>query len=270
MPTTAEPDSAEALEPSVSPAELVEAIDRHLRAAEAGALLVISRGHAWFVLERGAEVGAGRLEAAASKALPKAHALSPERVSRLRAAGFVPAGDGRRSLVRPVERGQASASASALGGLLLALFDEVYGPAAAGALRWDRRPAGPSTLQNPALIQTMTEAARAKDPAVARGRLYGAMLQATFLVLMDENDDPVQIDELQGWPVYAAFTDWAALRRQDPRAPRYGLVPGRALFPRLAAMPLGSLLINPAGPTGGELYRNEVQTIAGAIYRGAP
>lgn len=251
-------------------AAAAEALGQLLHAGDPGALLVLSRGHAWFVVERGPSPGAARVEAAASKALPKALALSPERVSRLRAAGFTPAGEGRRSLVRAVEPGQPEGAPEALAGLLLALFDGVYGEAAAGPLRWERREAGPAQVQNPALIQAMNEAARSKDPGPARGRLYGAMLQATFLVLVDENDVPVAIDELQGWPVYGAFTDWAALRRQDPRAPRYGLVPGRALFPRLAAMRLGSLLINPAGPTGGELYRNEVQTIAGAVHRSAP
>ena len=41
-----------------------------------------------------------------------------------------------------------------------------------------------------------------------------------------------------------------------------------ALFPRLATLAPGSLMINPDGRLGGELYRNEIEALARAI--GAP
>ena len=251
-------------------AAAANALDALAVSGAPGERLVLSRGHAWFVVERGAEVGALRVEAAASKSLPKAHALSPERVGRLRAAGFALPRDGGRSLCRALAPTELEGGAAPLANSLMALFDAVYGEAASGALRLERRPPGPMDLQNPDLIEAMTQAARAKDPAIARGRLYSAVLAATLLLLVDEDGAPVEVDSLQGWPVFAAFTDWAALRRLDPRGPRYAREPSRVLFPRLANLRLGSVLINPAGPTGGELYRNEVQTIAGAVYRVAP
>jgi hypothetical protein len=103
----------------------------------------------------------------------------------------------------------------------LALFDAVYGEASAGEGSLRLRLAAPDPLRGDALIQRMTEAARAADPAVGRSRLYAAMLDAELLLLVEEDGAPTQVGELSGWPVYAAFTDHDALRRQDARAPQH-------------------------------------------------
>jgi len=43
------------------------------------------------------------------------------------------------------------------------------------------------------------------------------------------------------------------------------VIKGRAVFPMLMRVRTGSLLVNPGGAVGGELYRNEVEAIAAAV-----
>ena len=66
--------------------------------------------------------------------------------------------------------------------------------------------------------------------------------------------------------VYACFTSWDSLRRFQPRGAPYDVVRGRKLFARLMEHHVGSLLIDPKSSVGGELYRNELETLAGASY----
>ena len=253
---------------ALSAAGLAAALGRLHDAGAVGASLLVARGHAWFMVTRAAGPSAVEIEAAPSRTLPRALALSPERANRLRAAGFVAGGPGQR----PLRRAQVLApeGRGPLADELLALLDAVYGEASAGEGSLRLRLAAPDPLRGDALIQRMTEAARAADPAVGRSRLYAAMLDAELLLLVEEDGAPTQVGELSGWPVYAAFTDHDALRRQDARAPQHRRLGGRALFPLLLEHRVGSLLINSAGPVGGELYRNEVQTLAGAVYRAPP
>ncbi|MBL8615627.1 MAG: SseB family protein [Deltaproteobacteria bacterium] len=247
---------------------LITALERLQIAGAVGASLLVSRGHAWFMISRAAAPATVEIEAAPSRVLPRALALSPERANRLRAAGFVAGGPGQR----PLRRAQAleAAGRAPLADELLALLDAVYGEASLGEGGLRLRLGAPDPLRGDALIQRMTEAARAADPAVGRSRLYAAMLDAELLLLVEPDGAPTQVGELSGWPVYAAFTDHDALRRQDARAPLHRRLGGRALFPLLLEHRVGSLLINSAGPVGGELYRNEVQTLAGAVYRAPP
>lgn len=246
------------------------ALRRLVDAGAPGASLLVRRGAAWFMVSRGAAPGALEVEAAPSRALPREHALSPERANRLRQAGFSVSGAGQRTLSRAQALGPAPEAADALAAELLTLFDAVYGEASVGAGGLRLRLGAPDPLQGEALIARMTEAAKASDPAVGRTRLYRAMLEGALLLLVDEAGAPSPVGALGGMPVFATFSDYAALRRHDPRAPAHARLEGRALFPLLMTHGVGSLLINPAGPVGGELYRNEVQTIADACYRGAP
>lgn len=247
---------------------LIGALERLQTAGAVGASLLVWRGHAWFMISRAAAPATVEIEAAPSRTLPRALALSPERANRLRAAGFAAGGPGQRPL-RRVQALDAEGRAP-LADELLALLDVVYGEASAGEGGLRLRLGAPDPLRGDALIQRMTEAAKAADPAVGRSRLYAAMLDAELLLLVDADGAPAQVGELSGWPVYAAFTDHDALRRHDARAPAHRRIGGRALFPLLLEHRVGSLLINSAGPVGGELYRNEVQTLAGAVYRAPP
>jgi hypothetical protein len=103
-----------------------------------------------------------------------------------------------------------------------------------------------------------------------RRALYAALLDATLLVPIDPEadgaDEPLEVDSLGKFPVIAGFTDIDALRMWNPRgAPT--APPRRDLVPRALARRVGSLLINPRGNVGGELYLNELESLDGALKR---
>ena len=99
----------------------------------------------------------------------------------------------------------------------------------------------------------------------ARQSVYRALIRAELLVPVQDNGDMIQMGTLGDRPVYAVFTDWSALRHWDPRGHRFKKVKGSPYFLGLAETDAGSVLINPQGLVGGELYRNEILAIAGAI-----
>ena len=227
-------------------ARLVEDGGSHNRA-------VVYAGSAWFVLHAARGVPEVEVEAAASAYLPEK--LSLDRVAALRKAGFA-GRPGRKTLrVRwPVE---------ALGERLEAVAAEAFGgPLGDVELHLGER----EPTRNPVLIEAMRVLAKKRDTP-SRHQLYRRLLAAEVLLLV-EGEEPAVVGDLQGWEVAACFTDWDALGLFDPRGRPYTLMRGRALAPLLYARPrLGSLLINPRGTVGGELYRNELEALARASRR---
>ena len=67
--------------------------------------------------------------------------------------------------------------------------------------------------------------------------------------------------------MFGVFTDDEALRHFDPRGTPTQTRYGYQLFPQLIEARAGILKINPDGMVGGELYRNELQTLASAVRR---
>ncbi len=123
--------------------------------------------------------------------------------------------------------------------------------------------------ENPALIEAMRDLSRSRSHA-ARLALYRQLLQGTFLLAVESEGStaPAAIfGDISGWAVYGVFTDQRAWLSWDPRGVPYRLVPGRELFPALMQTAIGALKINPRGVIGGELYRNEIETIATAVRR---
>ena len=123
---------------------------------------------------------------------------------------------------------------------------------------------------NPApLIAAMTDLSRERS-AEARHIVYRRLLTTPLLVALSgkapADELPLRaVGTLSGAPCAAVFTDVASMQRHDPRLTTHRVMPGRTLIPILVAQEIPSLLINPAGPTGGELYRNELQTINAAL-----
>ncbi len=250
--------------PHASGAEAICAdVERLFADGGDGNRLVLQAGPAWFVLaaERGGR--AVTVEAAPSAALPAP--LTLDQVQALRAAGFG-SRPGRRALARHV----AVDLPGAIPGLvdeLLRLFREVY------ALGPEQAPTRALTLgpreraDNPRLIQAMRGLAGKRD-LHARHAVYGALLDATLLLAVDAAGEPVAVGDLEGWDVYGCFSGWDQLSLFDPRGIPYTALRGRELVLRLLERPrAGSLLINPRGDVGGELYRNELHTLQDAIYR---
>jgi hypothetical protein len=133
---------------------------------------------------------------------------------------------------------------------------------------------------NPLLIDAMRTMAKKREHQY-RTALYRSLLDSKLLLLVDPAVDaedthlpknnvdarPLKVDELMSFDVFAAFTSLAALRRYDVRGRPYKVVAGRFLFAELLNYKVGSLLLDSRSPVGGELYRNEVETLAGAAFR---
>lgn len=179
---------------------------------------------------------------------------SAEQVHALRLRGFTKV-VGTSSLGRVVVDPEPEAFADEL----VATLGELWSGEPAVELRLASRPA----VKNERLHDAMRALAKARDMP-ARNAVYGSLLGADLLVVVDETG-PKTVDDLSGWDVKACFSDYDQLLAWDPRAPATRQLPGYQLFPMLAQLPrVGSLLINPRGRVGGELYRNEVLALARA------
>jgi hypothetical protein len=264
------PASTSPVSTGLDHAGLVAALRRLSAEGGDGNRLVWGRGDAFFVVSGESGGRALTVEAAPSKLLAEGRKLSLNAVRGLRKRGFANR-PGHKALVRHVALDEAPALPD-LVTELSAAFDEVYG--VSGEDRVSFRLGPRDTTQNPALIDAMREMAKKRDHSL-RTRLYRALLDATLLVVVaPEGEAPASgllprvVGKLASWDVAAAFSDVETLRRWDVRQPGFRAVKGRALFPALVAHErLGSLLINPGGTVGGELYRNELQTLAEACLR---
>lgn len=241
---------------------LAQALESLVGSGGTGNRLLVSRGAAWFHCTAGKGDRSILVEAAPSSELPKERALSPNRVSALRRAGFA-SRPGYKCLGRHASLDSPD-SLGALAAQLLELFDTVYQePDAPVAL--DLQPGDTDQTANPKLIEAMRQMAKKREHRY-RTDLYRALLDSSLLLLLDEtaSKTPRTVGELMGFDVHAAFTSWDALRRFAPRGGAFEVVRGRHLFGRLLEHNIGSLLIDPKSTVGGELYRNELETLAGA------
>lgn len=107
----------------------------------------------------------------------------------------------------------------------------------------------------------------------ARGRMYEALLDADLIVpvtgeadAIREADGDVDLDvpiltAADGRTALSVFSDEEALTRFEPDGMPYVAVGGRALFRLLAGEPPDLVLLNPAGPIGLELERDEIAAL---------
>jgi hypothetical protein len=235
-----------------------------------GNLLVLSQGAGWLVFSGQPDAGTIRCEAAPSRFVEGG--IPHKRLVLLRAAGFAKGrfedGASESILVREFELGEAD-DATDVAQIALQLLREVYAPDSPDSPDSPDEPTHQLILGDrersaaPAVIEAMRGVAESRDMA-ARQSLYRTLLRSPLLMPMN-GDNPRIAGDLVGWDVYAAFTSWEALRRWDPRAPSFQVIKGRALFPMLLQKRCGSLLLDPGSQIGGELYRNEVEALAGAV-----
>lgn len=248
----------------MSAPEVEHALQQLVTTGGTGNRLVLSRGPAYFHCSGGNGDKSILVEAAPSSALPKERALSPVRVSRLRAAGFA-SRPGHKCLGRHVAFDETHTPGT-LSHQLLELFDTVYGEPGPD-VEIEHHSGDIEQTTNPRLLDAMRQMAKKRDHRF-RVDLYRALLDSTLLLLVspDGTGNPAKVGELMKFDVYACFTSWDSLRRFEPRGARYDVVRGRKLFARLMEHHVGSLLIDPKSSVGGELYRNELETLAGASY----
>ena len=130
-----------------------------------------------------------------------------------------------------------------------------------------------SSPQNEPLIEAMRLLARHRDDW-HRKQVYQEILRADLVVVLQRDladdavltvDDLVVADELGGRPSYLAFTDVGGIERWHPDHDHYRVVQGVPFVLLLARGKPGSLLINRGGKVGGEVYGNEIDTMARAV-----
>lgn len=135
----------------------------------------------------------------------------------------------------------------------------------------------PTAPTNPGLLNAM-RAVALNDSQETRQALYQEFLAATFLLPQPEpplgqspalswytEGEPFTAladHDLQGRLVIPAFTDTTALFAWAPPDTSYVAMPAAAVFSLMLNVKADVLVINVAGPTGGELTRGEARILA--------
>jgi hypothetical protein len=209
------------------------------------------------------------LEAVANPNLTAAAALTPGRLEQLKQRGFRERPH-HHNLFRKLSITD-DAELTRLVDDLMTIFARAYGVDPGEPAVLDLQLGDAEPLQNPDIIRLMRALSVRRDWD-ARRALYSALLDATLLIPTDPettSDEPLEVERLGTFPVIAGFTDIDALRMWNPRGVPYRATPVADLVPRALAMRVGSLLINPRGLVGGELYLNELESLGGALKRRA-
>lgn len=209
------------------------------------------------------------LEAVNNPNLTSAAALTPARQEQLKQRGFRDR-QHHSNLFRKLTLDD-DAALHRLVDELMTIFARAYGVEPGEPATFDLQFSAGEPLRNPELLRLMRALSVRRDWD-ARRALYSALLDATLLIPTDPettSDEPLEVERLGTFPVIAGFTDIDALRMWNPRGVPYRATPVAELVPRALAMRVGSLLINPRGLVGGELYLNELESLDGALKRRA-
>jgi hypothetical protein len=247
-----------------------QALVDHLRAlvVEGGDYnrLIVSHGDVYvqFIGSRGGD--SIDCEAVTNRFLPAAAQLTPKREQELTTRGFTTRRK-RRNLVRKFTCSGPDAMPT-IADETLEILARAYGVDADAQLRFDLLLGDPEPTANVELLRAMKKLARLRDMP-SRQAVYRGLLASELLLVLDpdSDDEPHVVEKLQGLPVYAAFTDWDALRLWEPRGWPYRVIAGHRLFPLADDRRIASLMINPRGDIGGELLMNEINGLAAAARR---
>lgn len=135
----------------------------------------------------------------------------------------------------------------------------------------------PNAPTNPRLLNAMNMVARNDNPDT-RQALYKAILEANFVLPLPEAPDGhpgglvdidaasplnlVLLQDLNGRVVLPAFTDTTALLAWDQAVPAYVAFPAPMLFQAANNEQIQAIVVNVAGPTGGEISASEIAILA--------
>ncbi len=233
--------------------------------------LLVSRGDIYLHFIGGRGEADLICEAVSNRYLPTAAKMTPERERLLEQRGFSSQRK-RRNPVRRIAIG-GDVSLESIADDSFDLLAQAYGVGRDEPLTMELHLGDADTTSNVELLRSMKKLARLRDMP-SRQSVYSGLLESELLLLLDPAADPDDrephiVERLQGYPVYAVFSDWNALRLWDPRGWPYTLISGAQLFPMAAERKIGSLMINPKGDIGGELLMNEIAALAAAVRRRA-
>ncbi len=256
--------------PALTAETLVQHLEQLSQSGGADNRLIVASRDYYMIFhgKRGAPELIG--EAVSNFYLPRAAELTPGRLGQLSARGYRERPN-RNNLYRSLKV-QDGAELRTFADEVMDLFARAYGVEAGEAAEFDLQLGEPESLKNPEIIRLMRLLSEKRDWDTRR-MLYTALLNATMLVPIDPDgaavDEPLEVDKLGKFPVIAAFTDIASLRLWNPRGVNYRSQAMSDLVPRAVVRRVGSLLINPRGLVGGELYINELESLDGALKRRA-
>jgi len=212
-----------------------------------------------------------QVEAVSNFYLPAAAALTPGRLGQLSQRGYRERPN-RNNLYRSVSPA-TEAELHSFAAEVLEIFGKAYGVDLGSAAQFDLQLGVAESVRNPDIIKLMRTLSLKRDWD-ARRALYSALLSSTMLVPIDpellaQEDvaEPIEVDRLGKFPVIAAFTDIDHLRLWRPRGAPYRAMAVGELVTLAVARRVGSLLINPKGVVGGELYINELESMHDAYKR---
>jgi hypothetical protein len=128
-------------------------------------------------------------------------------------------------------------------------------------------------LDSSVLLDSIRELANRRD-LESRRIVYQNVINSHWLLPFKATPDVLALAEVEVWPerlgarpVWAVYSDHEALRdAREPELP-YEVVSGIALVRAAVKRGLGAVKINPASKVGGELYANELQSLAGYLDR---
>jgi hypothetical protein len=135
----------------------------------------------------------------------------------------------------------------------------------------------PSKGENQSLIKAIMKVSM-QDTPQTRQALYEVLSKSTFLVptaahpqslqtgnQILQQDTPVQLvttQNAQGKPSFLVFTDEKSLLTWKPQGSAYVAMEASNFFPIALENNVASILVNPAGPIGGEITRQEIEFLA--------
>lgn len=152
--------------------------------------------------------------------------------------------------------------AARIEGMLEALFDRGGGDFYAVSIEREMNPA------NEELLELVRVLVRRKDME-SRRQVYQAVVNGRFWLPLREAAGDQLLPVVEGWPepfhgapVWAVFTDLEALKDYRDNVQPAVVVTGVRLVQALHVYGVGALKINPSSKVGGELYGNEIETLA--------
>lgn len=216
-------------------------------------------------------------EAVGNFYLPKPAELTPARQAQLGQRMFTPR-PGRNNVYRTV-RPQTDDELRSFASEVLEIFARAYGVDPGTPAEFDLQLGEPEPTRNPELLRHMKLLSVMRD-WTTRKQVYTTLLDATVLLAIephgptglidpDAGDEPLEAGRLGTFACWAAFTDIDALRLWQPKGAPFKATAVAELVPRAVDRRIGSLLINPKGNIGGELYINELESLHGALQRRA-
>ncbi len=252
--------------PSNFQGRLRQALESLTTAGGDGNRLMISHGDYYMLVFGARGSSALEVEVVANQFLQRPAQLTPGRLEVVTQKGFSAQVRNRANLHRRYDLAVQNAG-DGLIGEVEDIFARAFGCEKLEQANIELALQDSEKTANPDLRRAMKQLARVRDHN-ARQQVYRALLVAELLLIVGPDAEvPHQVEELSGYPVYAVFSDYTSLRLWQPLGHSYRRVSGHVLFPELLPQKIGSLLINPKGTIGGELYRNEVAGLAAAASR---